>query len=230
MNKFCTYHLLSTNQRINRCLDLNKYALSLHGSNYSLDYMHHPLSLTPVRFFGYRNLFDVQEPRIVHKISPTNQNNKSCSEFTPLKTNSMEPKQGPLEKKQHLQTINFLGSMLVLRAPLFQKGDFFGTSIAQCISITPSSVAFGNPDFGARKGLRCWKATGKSGVLALGYITGRQHVHFTWCNWKTNQFQTRPAMVGSFVTIRYWCSPFFESKFFGYPILFLFGCCVFFSH
>ena len=35
-------------------------------------------------------------------------------EFTPPKTN-MEPENGPLEKEKHLETMNFLGSILVLR-------------------------------------------------------------------------------------------------------------------
>ena len=133
--------------------------------------MHHPLSLTPVRFFCYRKLFDAQEPRIVHKISPTNQNNKSYSEFTPLKTNNMEPKQSrPLGKGTTSTNHQFFGFHVSFAGHLSSKRVtfFFGTSIAQCISITPSSVAFGNPDFGARKGLRCFKAMGKCGVLSAG--------------------------------------------------------------
>lgn len=128
------------------------------------------LHATPVRFFCYRNLFDAREPRIVQKISPTNQNNKSYSEFTPLKTDTMEPKQSrPLAKGTTSTNHQFFGFHVSFAGHLFSKRvTVFGTSIAQCISITPSSVAFGNPDFGARKGLRCFKATGKCGVLRAG--------------------------------------------------------------
>lgn len=154
MNKFCTYHLLSTNQRSNCCLDLNEYALSLHGSNYSLDYMHHPLSLTPVRFCWLpKPILMYRSPELFTKSHQQIRTTNRTVNLHPWKLITWNlNNQGPLEKEQHLKTINFLGSMLVLRGTSFPKGWLvFGTSIAQCISITPSSVAFGNPDFGPPK-------------------------------------------------------------------------------